>query len=152
MKKGIEKVYKSTRFAKSGELKPNWFLVNAEGKTLGRIATKIASIIRGKTNPKFTPNSDTGDFVIVVNAEKVRLTGKRENLKKYISHSMYPGGQKIHSFKELISTHPEKVINYAVRGMLPKNKLGDKLINKLKVYAGENHPHVAQNPQLLNLN
>ena len=102
-----------------------------------------------KNSPKFTPNSDTGDFVIVINADKVRLTGKRENLKTYTHHSMYPGGQKTRSFKEMITKHPEKVINFAVRGMLPKNKLGDKLINKLKVYAGEVHPHIAQNPQPL---
>lgn len=150
MNKNIEKVHKTTKFTKNGELKSKWYLVNADGKTLGRMATKIATIIRGKASPKFTPNSDTGDFVVVINAEKVRLTGKRENLKRYLHHSLYPGGQKVHSFKELISVHPEKVINYAVRGMLPKNKLGDKLINKLKVYSGEKHPHLAQNPQILN--
>jgi large subunit ribosomal protein L13 len=150
MNKGIEKSHKATKFTKNGEIKSKWVLVDANGKTLGRMSAGIASIIRGKTSPKFTPNSDTGDFVVVINAEKVRLTGKRENLKKYIHHSMYPGGQKERSFKELISTHPEKVIRYAVRGMLPKTKLGDKLINKLKVYAGEKHPHSAQNPQSIN--
>jgi large subunit ribosomal protein L13 len=152
MKKGIEISHKTTRFTKNGEVKAKWYLVDANGKTLGRMASKIASVIRGKNDPKFTPNTDTGDFVIVINAEKIRLTGKRENLKRYIHHSMYPGGQKIRSFRELISTHPEKVINFAVRGMLPKNKLGNKLINKLKVYSGEKHPHLAQNPQLINLN
>ena len=152
MKKGIEKSHKTTVFTKNGEVKPNWYLIDAKGQILGRMATKIARIIRGKDSPKFTPNSDTGHFVIVINAEKVKLTGKRENLKTYLRHSMYPGGQKSVSFKELIDKHPEKVINYAVRGMLPKTKLGNKLINKLKVYAGEAHPHNAQNPQPLTLN
>ncbi len=150
MNKGIEKSHKTTKFAKNIGNKAKWCLVDANGQTLGRMSAKIAGIIRGKTNPQFTPNSDTGDFVVVINAEKVRLTGKRENLKKYYHHSMYPGGQKIRTFKELIVSHPDKVIQYAVRGMLPKNKLGNKLINKLKVYAGEKHPHLAQNPQRLN--
>lgn len=151
MKKGIEKSHKTTRFTKSGETDSKWFVVDANGKILGRMASEIAKIIRGKNNPQFTPNSDTGDFVVVVNAEKVRLTGKRENLKDYKHHSLYPGGQKIHSFKEMISKHPEKVIRYAVRGMLPKTKLGDKLINKLKVYAGDAHPHASQTPESLNI-
>jgi large subunit ribosomal protein L13 len=151
MKKGIEKSHKTTRFTKSGEFDSKWFVVDANGKILGRMASEIAKIIRGKNNPHFTPNSDTGDFVVVVNAEKVRLTGKRESLKDYKHHSLYPGGQKIHSFKEMISKHPEKVIRFAVRGMLPKTKLGDKLINKLKVYAGETHPHASQTPESLNI-
>ena len=147
MNPGIEKSLKTTKFTKNGESKSKWILIDANGQTLGRMSTKIASIIRGKTSAKFTPNTDTGDFVIVINAEKVRLTGKRENLKKYLHHSMYPGGQKVRSFKELIGTHPEKVIRYSVRGMLPKNRLGNKLINKLKVYAGDKHPHSAQLPK-----
>jgi large subunit ribosomal protein L13 len=151
MRKGIEKTHKATKFTKSSEVKSNWYVINADGKILGRMATEIAKIIRGKNKPVFTPNSDTGDFVVVINASKVKMTGKRENLKEYLSHSMYPGGQRSRSFKELISKHPDKVIRYAVRGMLPKTKLGNKLINKLKVYAGDNHPHTAQNPQLLNL-
>lgn len=150
MKQGIEKSHKTTKFTKNGEITSKWVLIDANGKTLGRMSAKIAGIIRGKNNPKFTTNSDTGDFVVVINAEKVRLTGKRENLKKYFHHSLYPGGQKVHSFKELIVKHPEKVIHHAVRGMLPKTKLGNKLINKLKVYAGDKHPHIAQNPQSLN--
>jgi len=151
MNKGIEKSHKTTKFTKSTGVKSKWYVVDAEGKILGRMATQIAMIIRGKKSPLFTPNADTGDFVVVINAEKVRLTGKRENLKEYLHHSMYPGGQKSHSFKELISKHPDKVIRYAVRGMLPKTRLGNKLINKLKVYPGGNHPHAAQNPQLINL-
>jgi large subunit ribosomal protein L13 len=151
MKKGIEKTHKATKFAKGSDVKSNWYVVNADGRILGRMATEIAKIIRGKNKPIFTPNSDTGDFVVVINASKVKLTGKRENLKEYLSHSMYPGGQKSRTFKELISKHPDKVIRYAVRGMLPKTRLGNKLINKLKVYAGDTHPHAAQNPQLINL-
>lgn len=150
MKKGIEKSHKTSRFTKSEEVNPKWYVVDADGKILGRMASEIAKVIRGKNSPKFTPNADTGDFVVVINAEKVRLTGKRESLKDYKHHSMYPGGQKIRSFKEMISKHPDKVIRFAVRGMLPKTKLGDKLINKLKVYAGENHPHSSQTPESLN--
>lgn len=149
MNKGIEKSLKTTKFTKSADVKSKWFVVDADGRILGRMATQIARIIRGKDSPAYTPNADTGDFVVVINAEKVRLTGKRENLKEYLHHSMYPGGQKSHSFKELISKHPDKVIRYAVRGMLPKTRLGNRLINKLKVYKGGAHPHTAQNPQLI---
>jgi large subunit ribosomal protein L13 len=151
MKKQIEKSLKTTKFAKNTDENAKWYVVDANGKILGRMASEVAKIIRGKNNPKFTPNSDTGDFVIVVNAEKVRLTGKRATMKEYKHHSLYPGGQKIRTFKELIEKHPDKVIQYAVRGMLPKTKLGNKLINKLKVYAGETHPHASQNPLQINL-
>jgi large subunit ribosomal protein L13 len=151
MKKGIEKTHKATKFAKISDEKSRWFVVDADGRILGRMASEIAKIIRGKNNPRFTPNADTGDFVVVINAGKVRLSGKRENLKEYLSHSMYPGGQKVRTFKEMIVKHPEKVIRFAVRGMLPKTKLGNKLINKLKVYPGESHPHTAQNPQSISL-
>jgi large subunit ribosomal protein L13 len=151
MKKAIEKSLKATHFTHNDEVNKKWYVVDANGKVLGRMASEIAKIIWGKNNPKFTPNVDTGDFVVVINAEKVRLTGKRESLKEYKHHSLYPGGQKIRSFKELVATHPDKVIRYAVRGMLPKTKLGDKLINKLKVYAGETHPHSAQHPVARNL-
>lgn len=150
MKKGIILSHKTTHFTRNDETDKKWFLADADGRVLGRFASEIAKIIRGKNNPRFTPNTDTGDFVVVVNAEKVRLTGKRETLKEYRHHSMYPGGNKIVSFKKLIATHPERVIRFAVRGMLPKNRIGDRLINKLKVYAGENHPHKAQNPASLN--
>ena len=149
MKKRIELTHKSTHFARSDEISRRWFVVDANGRVLGRIASEIAKIIRGKNNPKFTPNADTGDFVVVINADKVRLTGKRESLKEYRHHSMYPGGIKTVSFKKLITTHPERVMRFAVRGMLPHNRIGDKLINKLKVYAGEDHPHKAQNPATL---
>jgi len=126
-------------------------VADASNKILGRFASEIAGIIRGKRNPKFTPNADTGDYVIVVNADKIRLTGKRETLKEYRRHSMYPGGEKRISFKELRAKNPEKVILHAVRGMLPKNRLGDRLIKKLKVYSGNHHPHSAQNPELLKI-
>lgn len=151
MKKAIEKSLKATHFTHNDEVNKKWYVVDANGKTLGRFASEVAKIIWGKNNPKFTPNVDTGDFVIVINAEKVRLTGKRESLKDYKHHSLYPGGQKIKSFKELIATHPDKVITKAVKGMLPKTKLGSRLITKLKVYAGENHPHAAQNPIVKNI-
>jgi large subunit ribosomal protein L13 len=151
MKKGIEKTHKVTKFTKSIDEKSKWFVVDANGKILGRMASEIAKIIRGKNNSKFTPNADTGDFVVVINAEKVKLSGKRENLKEYISHSMSPGGQRVRTFREMITKHPEKVIRYAVRGMLPKTRLGNRLINKLKVYPGENHPHAAQKPQSISL-
>lgn len=151
MKKGIAKTHKSTRFTKKSEVSPVWHLVDAKDKVLGRMASQIAMIIRGKHSPKYTPNADTGDFVVVINADKVRLTGKRENLKDYLHHSTYPGGQKNISFKEMIVKHPEKVIQYAVKGMLPKNRLGNRLIHKLKVYAGDSHPHSAQNLQPINI-
>jgi large subunit ribosomal protein L13 len=151
MKKAIEKSLKTTHFTSKAEADSKWFVVDAKDKILGRMASEIAKIIRGKNDPKFTPNSDTGDFVVVINAEKVRLTGKRASLKRYYHHSTYPGGQKIRSFNEMITKHPDKVIRYAVRGMLPKTRLGNKLINKLKVYAGEAHPHAAQNPQPITL-
>ncbi|MBN8585634.1 MAG: 50S ribosomal protein L13 [Ignavibacteria bacterium] len=151
MKKAIEKSLKATHFTHNDEVNKKWYVVDANGKTLGRFASEVAKIIWGKNNPRFTPNVDTGDFVIVINAEKVRLTGKRESLKEYKHHSLYPGGQKIKSFKELIATQPDRVITKAVKGMLPKTKLGNKLITKLKVYAGETHPHAAQNPIVKNI-
>jgi len=149
MKKAIETSHKTTHFTRNNEADRKWYLADADGKILGRFATKLAGIIRGKNNPKFTPNADIGDFIVVINAEKIRLTGKREALKEYRHHSMYPGGNKIISFKKLIATHPERVIRNAVRGMLPKSRLGNKLINKLKVYSGSEHPHQAQNPESL---
>jgi large subunit ribosomal protein L13 len=138
-----------TRFIKPEDAARKWYVVDAKDQVLGRLASKVASVIRGKTKPTFTPNMDTGDFVIVINADKVRMTGKREQLKKYIWHSMYPGGQKIRSYEEMKNKKPEFVIQEAVRGMLPKTRLGKSLITKLKVYAGEEHPHKAQKPELL---
>lgn len=138
-----------TRFIKTEDADRKWYVVDAKDQVLGRLASRVATVIRGKTKPIFTPNMDTGDFVIVINADKVRMTGKREQLKKYIWHSTYPGGQKIRSYEEMKSKKPGFVIQEAVRGMLPKNRLGKSLITKLKVYAGEEHPHKAQKPEIL---
>ena len=124
-------------------------MVDANGQILGRMAANIARVIRGKNKAIFTPNMDTGDFVVVINAEKVKLTGKRGTQKTYFSHSGYPGGVTIRTFGELLEKNPEFIIQNAVKGMLPKNRLGRKLIKKLKVYSGENHPHKAQKPEQL---
>jgi large subunit ribosomal protein L13 len=140
-----------TRFIKTEDADRKWYLVDAKDQILGRLATKVARVIRGKNKPIFTPNTDTGDFVIVINADKIRLTGKRENLKEYKHHSGYPGGQKITSFREMMAKKPEFAVHNAVKGMLPKNRLGRQLIKKLKVYSGENHPHQAQKPETLSL-
>lgn len=142
---------KITRFIKTEDADRKWHVIDAENMVLGRLATKAATVIRGKHKPIFTPNMDTGDFVIVINADKVKLTGKREQLKTYFTHSMYPGGVKVKSFTELMEKKPEYVITQAVKGMLPKNRLGRKLIKKLKVYSGNVHPHAAQQPQALSL-
>ena len=142
---------KLTKFVKTEDADHKWYLVDAEGQVLGRLATQIAMIIRGKNKPIFTPNTDTGDFVVVINAEKVRLTGKREQLKEYKRHSGYPGGQTITSYKDMLVKKPEFVVENAVKGMLPKTKLGNKIIKKLKVYSGTEHPHVAQKPETISL-
>lgn len=142
---------KLTKFVKTEDAEHKWYLVDAEGQILGRLASQIAMIIRGKNKAIFTPNTDTGDFVVVINAEKVKLTGKREQLKQYIRHSGYPGGQTITAYKEMMAKKPEFVVEKAVRGMLPKTKLGNKLIKKLKVYSGTQHPHSAQKPEVISL-
>lgn len=136
-----------TFLAKKNEIERKWWLVNAEGQTLGRLASQIASLLRGKTKPEFTPNVDIGDFVIVVNSGKIKLTGKKELQKVYRSHSGIPGGFKSFTVKQIRQRHPEKLIENAVRGMLPHNTLGEKQFTKLKVYKGENHPHKAQKPR-----
>jgi len=123
-----------------------WVVVDAEGEILGRLSTKIAMIIRGKNKPEFTPNVDCGDNVIVINADKVKLTGNKLSDKQYVSYTGYPGGQRFISPKELMAKHPTRVIEKAVRGMLPKNRLGKALFGNLHVYAGAEHPHAAQNP------
>jgi len=128
----------------------NWFLVDAKDKTLGRLATEIATVLRGKNKPTFTPHLDTGDFVIVVNAEKVEVTGKKASQKLYRRHSGRPGGMKIEKFESLQDRIPERIIEQAVKGMLPHNSLGRQQFKKLKVYKGADHPHAAQNPVLLN--
>ena len=125
----------------------NWFVLDASDKVLGRLATKIADRIRGKDKPSFTPHTDGGDYVIVVNAEKIRVTGNKLTDKKYYTHSLYPGGLKTRTFKDLVERNPEKIIKNAVKGMLPKNKLRKEIIKKLKVFKGPDHDHEAQNPK-----
>jgi large subunit ribosomal protein L13 len=137
--------------AKPSDIVQNWYVVDAKGKVLGRLATTIAMILRGKNKPIFTPHMDTGDFVIVVNAEKVKLTGNKLTDKKYYWHTGYPGGIKEITAEKLLKEKPERVLIKAVRGMLPKNSLGRQLIKKLKIYAGPEHPHSAQNPKMLNV-
>lgn len=129
----------------------NWFVVDAEGVTLGRLATTVAATLRGKHKATYTPHVDTGDFVVVINAEKVKVTGKKEIQKNYYSHSMYPGGLRTTSLKDMRARHPERIIESAVRGMLPGSNLGRQQLKKLKVYAGPNHPHEAQAPVALEL-
>lgn len=133
------------------EVKREWFVVDASGKTLGRLATEVARILRGKHKPIYSPMIDVGDYVIVVNAEKVRVTGRKLTQKFYYRHSGYPGGFKQISLRDMLARHPTRVIEYAVWGMLPKNALGRRMFKKLKVYAGPDHPHQAQNPKPLEL-
>ena len=129
----------------------DWYVVDAEGKTLGRLATRIADTLRGKRKPEYTPHVDTGDFVVVVNAEKVRVTGDKRSDKLYYRHSGYPGGLRSRTLGEMLERRPEEVIRLAVRGMLPRNRLGRKQLTKLKVYAGPDHPHQAQKPEPLEI-
>lgn len=126
-----------------------WYVVDAEGAILGRLSAKVASVLRGKNKPVYTPSVDTGDFVIVVNADKIRLSGEKETKKVYRHHSGYPGGLKETSYLEMKARHPERIVEEAVRGMLPKNRLGRQMFKKLKVYAGPDHPHAAQVPEKL---
>lgn len=137
--------------AKKEEIRHDWILLDAEGKILGRLASQIAHRLRGKHKPVFTPHVDTGDFIVVVNAEKIKLTGKKLSDKYYYHHSGYPGGIKAKSAEEVLKTKPTKILHHAVKGMLPKNRLGRKLIKKLKIYPGNSHPHQSQKPQTLNL-
>ncbi len=131
---------------KKEEVQRNWFVVDATDRVLGRVATKIADKIRGKDKPAFTPHTDGGDYVIVINAEKIKVTGSKFNNKIYYRHSLYPGGLKSQTFKELNEKNPERIIEEAVKGMLPKNKLGKSIIKKLKVFQGPNHDHESQQP------
>ena len=133
--------------AKPAEVERKWYVIDAEDKTLGKIAAEVASILRGKKKPIYTPHVDTGDYVIVINAEKVRVTGKKEEQKIYKSHSGYPGGLKETTLRELRAKKPEEIIRHAVKGMMPKGKLGRQMFKKLKVYAGPEYPHTAQNPE-----
>ncbi len=138
-----------TYFVKPEEVKREWWVVDAEGQTLGRLASRVAAILRGKHKPYYTPHVDCGDYVIVVNAEKIRVTGRKLDQKIYYRHSGYPGGLYQRTLREMLQKHPERVIELAVKRMLPKNRLGRKMFKKLKVYAGPNHPHQAQQPKPL---
>ncbi len=131
---------------KAGEIDRRWVLVDAQGQTLGRLASRVAMILRGKNKPVFAPHADVGDFVVIINAEKVAVTGRKLRLKEYHHHSQHPGGLKTIRLGKLLREKPERVLEKAVRGMLPKTKLGDALFGKLKVYAGPTHPHAAQRP------
>lgn len=142
---------RTTGIAKPEQIDKKWYVVDAEGKTLGRFCSEIAKILTGKNKPIYTPNVDTGDYVIVINAEKIQLTGNKLQDKKYYRHTGYPGGRKEVAYKDLIATKPEFVIQKAVKGMLPKNKLARKQIKKLKVYAGSEHNHQAQKPEVLDI-
>jgi large subunit ribosomal protein L13 len=137
--------------AKPQNVEHNWLLVDAEGQTLGRIATEIATRLRGKHKPEYTPHVDTGDFVVVINAEKVRVTGNKAKDKMYHHHTGFPGGLKSFSFEKLIDRAPDRVLKLAIKGMLPRTPLGRAMLKKLKVYAGNEHPHAAQQPQALQL-
>jgi large subunit ribosomal protein L13 len=136
-----------TYSAKPREIERRWYVVDAESKTLGRLATQIADLLRGKGKPAYTPHVDTGDFVIVVNAEKIHVTGQKLDQKLYYRHSGYPGGLHTRTLREQLERRPEEVLRRAVRGMLPKNRLASAQLRKLKIYAGPDHPHAAQNPE-----
>jgi large subunit ribosomal protein L13 len=141
-----------TLFAKNTDVEKKWHVIDADGLVVGRLASRVAAILRGKNKPIFTPHVDTGNFVIIVNADKVRFTGNKLEKKEYYHHSGYPGGIKRETAKEIMKSSPERIIFSAVRGMLPKNKLGRKQLKKLKVYRGAEHPHNAQNPEAFDIN
>ena len=140
-----------TYVANSNDRKRDWVIIDATGLTLGRLSTQIAEILRGKRKPEYTPHVDTGDFVVVINAEKVAVTGKKREDKLYYRHSGFPGGLKSRTLEEMLTRRPEEVIRIAVKGMLPKNRLARKQLTKLKVYAGTDHPHTAQQPKTLEI-
>jgi large subunit ribosomal protein L13 len=133
-----------TKFAKNEAVKRDWYLVDAKHQVLGRVSTKVAVYLRGKHKPIFSPQADCGDYIVLINADKIRVTGRKAELKTYFTHSGYPGGDKLLSFEEMMKRNPVKVISLAVAGMLPKNRLGRKVLKKLKIYAGDKHPHQAQ--------
>ena len=139
----------STYTPKPGEIQMDWHIVDASDKVLGRLAAKIAMIVQGKTKPTYTPHVDTGDFVVVINAAKVKITGRKADVKEYDTYSRYPGGRHLYSYKRMNELHPEKIIELAVRRMLPKSKMGRNILGKLKIYRQANHPHTAQQPREL---
>ena len=140
-----------TYSAKPDSVQRDWYLVDASGKTLGRLASEIAMRLRGKHKPEFTPHVDTGDYIVVVNTDKIHVSGRKPALKKYYHHTGYPGGIREATFEKMIASKPERVIELAVRGMVPRNPLGRSMLRKLKVYAGNDHPHAAQQPQPLEI-
>lgn len=140
-----------TKFFREEEVNQKWYLVDVSGKTLGRVASQIAHIIRGKHKATFTPNADLGDYVVVINAEKVLVTGKRQELKEYYHNTFYPGGARFESLKDVLKRKPTMIVEHAVKGMLPHNRLGRQMFKKLKVYTGSSHPHSAQKPETLPL-
>lgn len=140
-----------TYVTKPGSVERDWYIVDAEGQTLGRLASQLAAVLRGKHKPQYSPSVDVGDYVIVVNAEKIQVTGRKMKQKKYYRHSGYPGGLREITLADQLERHPTRVIRAAVRGMLPRNRLGRKMFKKLKVYAGPEHPHQAQQPKPLEL-
>lgn len=140
-----------TYLAKNGDSQPKWFVVDASGMVLGRLAVKVANILRGKHKPTFTPQTDTGDFVVVINADKVALTGKKNDQKRYMFYSGYVGGESYRSVADMREKRPDFIIEHAVKGMLPRNRLARRMLKKLKVYGGAAHPHEAQNPEVLSL-
>ncbi len=138
---------KITKSAREVDVQRSWWVVDAAGKTLGRVATQVATLLRGKHKPLYTPHIDCGDFVIVINASQIKVTGKRNDQKEYFHYTGYPGGARFRSFKNLVANKPDEVIELAVKGMLPKNSLGRRIGKKLKVYGGSEHPHIAQSPK-----
>ncbi len=141
----------TTYSAKKEDAQRAWFVVDAEGQTLGKLAVKVANVLRGKHRPTFTPHVDTGDFVVVINAEKIQVSGKKRDQKLYRHHTGFPGGLKTRTFRQMQEKHPERIIKKAVKGMLPHTRLGNQQIKKLKIYAGAEHPHQAQQPQPLTI-
>jgi large subunit ribosomal protein L13 len=148
---GVSRTVENTYLVRSDDVQRNWYVVDAAGQTLGRLATQIATVLRGKHKPAFSPAVDSGDFVIVVNAEKIHTTGRKLDQKMYYRYSGYPGGLKATTLRRMLAMHPERVIEHAVRGMLPKNRLGRRMLKRLKAYAGPDHPHQAQGPQSLEI-
>jgi len=146
---GSVEIVEKTYVTKREDFEREWYVVDASGQTLGRLATQVARILRGKHKPIYSPSVDTGDYVVIVNAERIRVTGRKLDQKMYYRHSGYPGGLKEITLRNLLQKHPTRVIEHAVRGMLPKNRLGRRMFKKLKVYAGPDHPHAAQQPKPL---
>jgi len=140
-----------THVVKAGDVDRKWYVVDADNMILGRMATRIATVLMGKHKPDYSPHIDNGDFVVVINADKIKVTGKKEDQKSYWRHTQYPGGGRSTSYKDMKKKYPERIIEHAVKGMLPKNKLGNAMYKKLKVYAGTDHPHQAQEPEKLEI-